>query len=75
MEKTSKRYVKPLILALIIVLVVSSMIVTLFVVNLAKNGVDHSSGIFTMKFQSHTRATAGHFPLRAPKVIAPFSTI
>jgi len=43
---------KLLILAVVIILVVSSVIVTIFVIDFARDGVDHKSGIFTLDFQS-----------------------
>jgi hypothetical protein len=54
MDKKSKRNLKLLILAVIIILAISSVLITVFVVNLTRNGVDHYSGVFTMKFESHT---------------------
>ena len=54
MEKNSKKSLNPLILAVIIVLVVASVLVTVFAVNLTRNGVNQSSGIFIMKIESHT---------------------
>jgi len=54
MEKNSKKSSKPLILAVIIILVVTSVLVTVFAVNLTRNGVNQSSGTFIMKIESHT---------------------
>jgi len=54
MEKNSKKSLSPVILAVIIVLVVTSVLVTVFAVNLTRNGVNQSSGIFIMKIESHT---------------------
>jgi hypothetical protein len=54
MEKNSKKNLKLLILAVIIVLVASSVVVAIFVFNIASSGVDHSSGTFIMKVESRT---------------------
>ncbi|MDR2707483.1 MAG: hypothetical protein LBB87_01880 [Nitrososphaerota archaeon] len=57
MEKSSKRNLKPLILAVVIVVVVSSVLLTFFVVNFSGIGVNQSSGVFTMKRESHARGS------------------
>jgi len=52
MEKNSKN-LKPLILVGVIVLVVSIVLVSVFVVNFTRDGVNQSSGTFIMKSERH----------------------